>query len=154
MPCHPGRTYPLNDDGTSKLEADNTVEVKAVDKAGNESDAGSRDWSADTSIPKVTVTAPGGPGQSVVRVSGTSATFAFTVEDGAAPEAARTGCRLDGAAWKECNRTGETFDGLAEGTHVFKAHALDFFGNMSPTVSRRVIVDRTGPVLRLRKRLS
>jgi hypothetical protein len=147
VPCHPGRTYPLNDDGTSKLDAENSIEVKAVDKAGNESDAGSAGWDADTSIPKVTITAPGGPGQSVVRVGGTSATFAFTVEDGDAPAAARTGCRLDGAAWKECNRAGETFNGLDEGTHVFKAHALDFFGNMSPTVSRRVIVDRTGPAI-------
>ena len=148
VPCHPGRTYPLNDDGTSKLGADNTIEVKAVDKAGNETSGARRvNWSADASIPNVTITAPGGAGQSVVRQGGSSATFAFTVEDGSAPEAARTGCRLDGAAWKECNRAGETFTGLAEGVHVFKAHARDMYGNMSPTAIRRVVVDRTGPAI-------
>ena len=147
-PCHPGRTYPLNDDGTSKLAAGNTIEVKAVDLAGNETaDARSVSWSADTSIPAVTITAPGGAGRPVVRQRGSSATFAFTVQDGDAPEAARTGCRLDGAAWKECDRGGETFTGLAEGVHVFKAHARDAYGNMSPTAIRRVVVDRTGPAI-------
>jgi hypothetical protein len=145
-PCRPGRTYPLNDDGTSKLQTANTVDVKAVDKAGNETaTAGRRDWNADTTIPRVTITAPGGPDQAVVRQSSTSATFRLTVTDGAAPGAAQTGCRLDGAVWKQCNADGETFTGLAEGTHVFKAHARDVFGNMSPTAIRRVVVDRTGP---------
>ena len=147
-PCHPGRTYPLDDDGTSKLAAGNTIEVKAVDKAGNEtSGARSVSWSADTSIPAVTITAPGGAGQPVVRERGSSATFAFTVQDGDSPAAARTGCRLDGAGWKECDRAGETFSGLAEGVHVFKAHARDAYGNMSPTAIRRVVVDRTGPAI-------
>jgi hypothetical protein len=146
--CHPGRTYPLNNDGTSKLRDANTIEVKAVDKAGNESaSAGQRNWNADTSIPKVTITAPGAPGATVVRQQSTSATFRLAVQDGDAPTVAQTGCRLDGAVWKLCNRDGETFNGLAEGTHVFKAHARDAFGNMSPTAIRRVIVDRTGPTI-------
>jgi hypothetical protein len=47
----PRPQYPLNDDGTSKLRDANTIEVKAVDRAGNETEsAGRRNWNADTSI--------------------------------------------------------------------------------------------------------
>jgi hypothetical protein len=150
-PCRPGRTYPLNADGTSKLETANTVRVKAVDKAGNESaDARELSWAADTAIPRVTITAPGAAGQAVVRQQETTATFRYSVQDTAIAgvPAAETGCRLDGQDWKApCDPAGETYNGLAEGAHVFKVHAKDFFGNMSPTVSRRVIVDRTGPAI-------
>ena len=143
--CHPGRTYPLNDNGSSKLRnGSNTIEVKAVDKAGNETGtAGQHGWLADTSIPKVTITAPGGTEQAVVR-QGPRATFTYDVDDATA----ETGCRLDGRPWKKgCKADGETFNGLAEGAHVFKVHARDAYGNMSPTAIRRIIVDTTRPVV-------
>jgi hypothetical protein len=151
-PCRPGHTFPLNADGTSRLrEGRNDLEVKVIDKAGNDTTgATALTWNADTSIPRVTITAPGGAGEDVVRQRETTATFRHSVQDTAVPGAAapETGCRLDGQEWKApCNPAGETYTGLAEGAHVFKAHARDFFGNMSPTVSRRLVVDRTGPAI-------
>jgi hypothetical protein len=151
-PCHPGRTYPLNADGSSQLEeGPNDLEVKAIDKAGNETTGAAQfPWNADTSIPRVAITAPGAAGQAVVRQQDTTATFRYSVQDTAVPgaPAPETGCRLDGQDWKKpCNPLGETYNGLSEGAHVFKVHARDFFGNMSPTASRRVVVDRTGPVI-------
>ena len=90
-PCHPGRTYRSTTTGRrssrpatrSRSRRSTWPETRPPTRAAS---AGAR----DTSIPAVTITAPGGAGRPVVRQRGSSATFAFTVQDGDAPEAART----------------------------------------------------------------
>jgi hypothetical protein len=146
--CTPGRTYPLKEDGTSQLrDAGNVLQIKAVDRAGNESAvAGELTWDADTTIPvvKIASTPEGSP--ELVRIGAGDVSFATTAEDAGPGGAPRIGCRLNGQPWQSpCPAVTPPYTDLPSGTHVFTAHAIDHYGNHSATVKRKIVVDKQGP---------
>jgi hypothetical protein len=158
-PCNPGRTYPLKADGTSQLkdqaQGHNVLQVKAVDPAGNQSDvAAELVWDAETTIPVVSV-ASTPAGTPDVRVRGGKVTLTPTVADAGPGGTPSVGCRMNGQEWQyPCPAEvayGATdpvpTEPLPTGTHVFKAHAIDAYGNHSATTSYKVIVDDQGPAV-------
>jgi hypothetical protein len=64
-------------------------------------------------------------------VSTDTATFTFT-----SPEGGGFQCRLDDSEWGGCSSP-KTYDGLADGTHVFEVRALNKAGHPDPTPSTR-----------------
>ncbi|HMJ04330.1 MAG TPA: hypothetical protein VK506_15425 [Conexibacter sp.] len=99
-----------------------TLSVRAVDEAGNVSDATYFSWRIDTQAPpKPSITQkPTNPS------SASSATFAFRdSERGVGFE-----CRLDRGTWTVCTSP-TTYTGLANGRHTFSVRAVDAAGNRS-----------------------
>jgi hypothetical protein len=72
----------------------------------------------------------------------TSATFAFTDDDGTVSFR----CRLDGGAFALCTSP-ITYDGLGEGSHTFRVKAVDPAGNESTVTSYSWYIDLTNPVV-------
>lgn len=66
-----------------------------------------------------------------------TATFAFT-----SPEGGGFQCRLDDGEWGACESP-ITYDGLADGSHVFKVRALNKAGHPDPTPSTRTFTVAT-----------
>lgn len=64
-------------------------------------------------------------------VSTGSVTFTFT-----SPEGGGFQCRLDDSEWGGCSSP-KTYDGLADGTHIFEVRALNKAGHPDPTPSSR-----------------
>lgn len=65
-------------------------------------------------------------------VSTDSVAFTFT-----SPEGGGFQCRLDDSEWGGCSSP-KTYDGLADGTHVFEVRALNKAGHPDPTPSSRI----------------
>ncbi|MEA2249039.1 MAG: hypothetical protein QOH46_3568 [Solirubrobacteraceae bacterium] len=153
-PCNPGRTYPLTENGTSQLidqkDGDNKLLVKAVDRAGNASAPAELLWKAETTIPVVNIAStPAGTAEFVRTRGVTPVTFTTAVVDGGPGGAPSINCRLNGEAWRNgCADITPEYANLPSGTHVFKAHAIDHYGNHSVTASRKVVVDTQGPAVR------
>ena len=79
----------------------------------------------DTDAPSVQITdQPSDPTEE------TSATFQFEASENGVSFA----CQLDGGAFQACS-PGQTYDGLAPGSHVFAVRATDTAGNTGPTES-------------------
>jgi hypothetical protein len=76
-------------------------------------------WTIDTTAPQTTITSgPTSP------TNQTSATFTFTSSDAGSSFQ----CRLDGAAFAACT-SGQSYTGLAPGSHDFEVRATDPAGN-------------------------
>ncbi|MDX6724237.1 MAG: hypothetical protein QOD73_2641 [Solirubrobacteraceae bacterium] len=153
-PCNAGRTFPLKGDRTSQLtdqkDGSNALRVKAVDRAGNESDiAAELVWNAETTIPVVNVASDPAGTPELVRIRGgqdARVALSTTVADSGPGGTPAVACRLNGEAWRnDCLAGPAAYTNLPSGTHVFKAHAIDHYGNHSATTSRKVVVDTQGP---------
>lgn len=97
-----------------------TLQVTAIDLAGNLSQTASWSWTVDTVAPVVTImSGPDDP------TSETSATFEFEAVD-ATPVAVT--CSLDAAPPSPCESPVTYFD-LAPGTHTFAVETVDAAGN-------------------------
>lgn len=116
----------------SELEGLQTVLVRAVDKAGNASEA-QTDLVLDFTAPQVTFTRQP-PALSQQR----SAVFEFQSD-----ESARFSCALDGAAPVPC-LSSASYEGLADGEHRFSLAARDEVGNAT-TLEAVFVVDATVP---------
>jgi hypothetical protein len=105
-----------------------TIEVRAVDRAGNNDAApATRTWTVDATPPETTIlTGPAGV------VASTSATFEFRSDE---PDASFQ-CRLDGSSFAACSSPHQV-TGLAPGSHTFEARAIDAAGNVDPTPAGR-----------------
>ena len=127
-----GRAAPPDHDGTY------TLEVRAVDKAGNvgEDTVGFR---VDNTPPALRFTAAP---PDVVKTR--DATFAFEAPD-ASPVNVR--CKLDDGPLATC-ASPHVLRGLAEGPHVFTVHAADVVGNES-SISRTFVVDAVRPTVEI-----
>lgn len=114
-----------------------TFRVRATDAAGNtDPTPAERSWTIDTDPPDTEITS--GP-PSFVTVAKASLTFR-------SPEAGTTfQCSLDGAAFATCSSP-KQYENLGDGTHRFRARALDEAGNPDPTPPERAwTVDARGP---------
>ena len=113
-------------DFSGLADGPHSLSVKAVDAAGNTSDAGSASWTVDTSGPTVDVT--GAP-------SGTDTTGAASIslssENGATFE-----CKVDNGAWATCSSP-VALSNLSDGAHSISVRATDAAGNTGATVTKR-----------------
>lgn len=107
-----------------------TIDVRAVDPAGNEDTApATRSWNVDTAAPDTTITS--GPPEGGDVPAG-EVVFEFT-----SPEAgASFECRLDQGAWTACG-TPQSIGTPAAGPHTFEVRALDALGNADATPAAR-----------------
>ncbi|MBK8294351.1 MAG: hypothetical protein IPK93_06120 [Solirubrobacterales bacterium] len=129
---------------TSPVLADgpHTLEVRAVDRAGNEDPAPvSRSWIVDTVAPTTAITA--GPAASSLLTT-TAANFEF-----AASETSTLHVKMDGQSWRDCDSsTAQAYQGLADGGHTFMVRATDEAGNVETSPpSRTWSIDATAPVV-------
>jgi hypothetical protein len=115
---------------------DHTVEVRAVDPAGNiDPTPASYSWTVDLSAPETTIASgPGSP------TNTTSASFTFS-----ANEAGSTfDCQLDGGGFAACSSP-TAYAGLASGVHTFEVRATDPAGNTDLTPATHSWTLDTGP---------
>ncbi|MBL8916117.1 MAG: OmpA family protein [Archangium sp.] len=114
-----------------------TFRARAVDAAGNiDPTPASFTWNVDVTAPDTTFTATP-PAAS----ASSNASFSFTsTEAGSTFE-----CSLDGAAFTVCT-TPRALSGLTDGSHTFRARAIDPSGNVDATpASFTWTVDTTAP---------
>ncbi len=134
----PGSTFVCSLDGSPFAACSSTAHysglepgahsfsVRATDPAGN-SDATptSRSWTIDVAAPETVIdSGPADP------TNTTSASFELSADEAAVFE-----CRLDGGSFGACTSQ-KSYEGLAEGTHVFDVRAIDAAGNADPTPAR------------------
>jgi hypothetical protein len=128
-PCASGVTY------SSLSEGAHTFGVRAVDALLNKSAVTSYTWTLDTTPPPPPViTGPANPSNS------SSATFGFTDQD----PAVSFHCNLDAHGFPTCSNP-QTYTGLADGTHVLNARAVDAAGNESSVSSYTWAIDTKPP---------
>jgi hypothetical protein len=160
-PCKAGRTFPLDAQGQPTLaDGEHTLTVKAVDRAGNVSDASAAfAFQADAVFPTVEVTSPASD-----VTENPAVTVGFRVVPAAGQpsgEPAVFGCRVDDRPFRTCGKTdaagtpiasptGEVsvdFSGQPDALHTIQIRAQDVHGNIGPTITKRISVDTTGPTV-------
>ena len=100
-------------------EGTHTLEVFAVDDGGNvDASAASFTWLTDLNVPSVTIDGP-----PAVSRSGT-AEISFTASDGNGAGVQEVICAIDDEQFDVCTSP-LTFTDLAEGSHLFRAQAID-----------------------------
>lgn len=136
VPCDTPYTSPALADGS------HTLEVAAIDRAGNVDPAPvSRTWIVDTA-PPTTVISDGPAAGSLLKSS--AAEFEF-----AASESSALQCKMDDQSWRDCDSsTGQEYQGLSDGPHTFRVRATDDAGNVEASPpSRSWAIDATSPVV-------
>jgi hypothetical protein len=109
-------------------EGAHTFRVRATDSAANtDPTPATRSFTVDTTPPNTSITS--GP-SGTIHVH--NANFGF-----GSPEAgSHFQCRMDGAAFAGCTSP-KAYSGLANGTHTFRARAIDKAGNVDSTPASR-----------------
>ncbi len=132
---------------TGLADGSHTVEVRAVDRAGNVEDSpSSASWSVDSTKPVVSLsddlTLTGGA------TAADHAEFTFSVTPGGSD----LSCRLIApgqtpgvVAWTACSSP-RAYTGLADGSYQFQVKAVNDLGTESDVVSRSWSIDTVAPV--------
>ncbi|MBX3019337.1 MAG: hypothetical protein KF767_15735 [Bdellovibrionaceae bacterium] len=138
--CSNIKSYTNIADGTHKFE------VKAKDRAGNESSVVSHSYTIDTQKPVVTITkTPASLTNSNV------APFEFIATDAGGGTIARIECQVDGGGYGTCTSP-KTYSNVVDGSHLFQVRAYDDVGNVSDVKSYQWVVDTQGPEINILKR--
>ncbi|MCE9576359.1 MAG: cell envelope biogenesis protein OmpA, partial [Deltaproteobacteria bacterium] len=113
------------------------ITVRVTDAAGNSAATAPRTFTIDTAPPTTTlVTTP--PSLATVN----NATFTY-----AASEIGTFECKLDAGAFTGCASSGQSYTGLAEGSHTFQVRATDAPGNVDATPATYTwLVDTVPPL--------
>ncbi|MGB7685840.1 MAG: Ig-like domain-containing protein, partial [Solirubrobacterales bacterium] len=133
-PCSgPG---PTQTPSAALSDGDHTLQVRAVDRAGNvDVTAATRSFAVITTAPQTRLlSAPTGP------IAVASQTFKYEADQSASFE-----CRLDEAAFAPCPASGLSTTGLSEGEHSFEVRALNAATTLDPTPAARHFVVDTSP---------
>jgi large repetitive protein len=132
-------TSPKNFSGLAA--GSHTFAVRAVDQAGNlDPTPDTFTWTVDATAPDTTISS--GPTDPT---ASTSATFAFTGDDGSGSGVAGFQCSLDGSGFTACTSPA-SYSGLGDGLHTFAVRAVDQAGNVDPSPdSLTWTVDATPP---------
>ena len=117
-------------------EGPHTFSVRARDLAGNVSSPASFTWVVDLTAPSTTIqTAP------PAYTTSNSATFTFVGSEGGTCL-----CQLDWVGnFESCSPSGQTYSGLAQGSHTFRVEETDAAGNTGSPTSYSWAVDTTAP---------
>ena len=137
--CNSSRTY------ADLLDGAHSLEVKAIDKAGNTDASPAKfDWTIDTTAPTTTIDSS----PSALTASA-DAEFTFSGNDGSGSGVASFECRRDGGAWDIC-ASPHSYTGLDDGSHTFEVRAVDQAGNAeAPPVAVTWTVDTAAPTTTL-----
>ena len=120
--CSSPKTY------SGLVEGAHTFRVRATDSASNtDPTPATRSFTVDTTPPNTTITS--GP-SGTIHVH--NASFGFTSSEAGS----HFQCRLDGAAFAAC-ASPKSYSGDANGSHTFRARAIDKAGNVDPTPAVR-----------------
>lgn len=123
---------------TATMDGTHSLDVRAIDPAGNVGDPTGAGWLLDTVRPVVTITGPIGP-----EINDPTPRLAFTVsEQGASLE-----CTVDGSPTPTC-LSGTALGPLADGPHTIGVRAVDAAGNVGSATST-LAVDTVAPVVSL-----
>lgn len=106
-----------------------TLQVKAIDSAGNTSAIQSASWTVDTAAPTVSFSS-----SPSALTSSTSANFVFAGVDTGGSGVASYQCSLDSAAFATCTSP-QSLSGLSAASHTFAVRALDVAGNQGTAVT-------------------
>ncbi|MBS2939742.1 Ig-like domain repeat protein [Nocardioides sp. J2M5] len=123
-------------------DGDYRFEVRATDRAGNQGDATSSDFSIDTSGPAVSWTTT----PDALTIVATP-TFAWSTEDA---DVASYSCRLsrpvgEPAPWESCDPTDGPLTRLGDGDWRYEVKAVDDLGNEGARASYDFTVDTAAP---------
>lgn len=115
--------------GSFPTDGDYTVQVRAVDVAGNASGTTARQTTATFTIDTIPPPAPVFKKIDTTSGHGRNAHFEYTdSEQGVTFE-----CRLDGGGYLDCGPArAHNYHGLSDGAHTFCVRAVDKAGNASP----------------------
>ena len=129
-PC----TSPFTASGLA--DGTHTLQMRAVDAAGNASGVVTSTWTVDTAAPA----APTVDNRPVSPTSQATASLTLTpAEQGNTFE-----CQIDGSGWAPCTSP-VALSGLSNGSHVVNVRALDAAGNASTPVNVTWTVDTVAP---------
>lgn len=116
-------TCPANYTTDALSDGEHTLEVRAVDPAGNaDATPATHTWTIETTPETILVSTPDNP------TSDVTGNFEFDSDDASATFE----CNLDGGGFAECPAT-YTTPTLALGTHTLEVRAIDALGNTDPT---------------------
>ena len=120
-----------------------TVQAKAIDRAGNESEIESFSWATVGGVPETTI----GSDNVGSSTSRRSASFSFS----SSHALATFSCKLDDGAWAACTSI-KTHAGLSLGAHTFSVRAANEVGTVdqSPATRSWTVVAADGPETTLR----
>jgi hypothetical protein len=122
---------------TGLSDGSHTIDIYAVDPAGNASGVSRANFVVSATAPTVSLSSVP---PSVITSS--TATVGFTVDD----DDAAAWCSLDGAAPVVCTAPA-TFDNLADGRHTVAVYAVNGGGVRGGTVTTAFIVDTVAPTV-------
>jgi hypothetical protein len=108
-------------------DGSHTLQVRATSAAGlSDATPASLTWVVDAAAPDTTITAQ------PPAVSGSSASFSFSGNDGSGTGVAGFECRLDSGTWAACTSP-QNLASLSDGSHTFSVRARDNAGNTDAT---------------------
>lgn len=120
-----------------------SVQIRAIDNAGNVGNATTYSWTIDTTAPSITLSST-----PAVLTSSTSASFSFSATDSGGGSIASYSCKLDSSSYTLCTSP-QTYSGLSAGTHQFYVTATDSVGNTSTPATYSWTIDTTAPSVTL-----
>lgn len=116
-----------------------TVSVKALDSAGNLSNAQTYSWLIDVTAPTTSLAS-----HPSSITNATTASFSFSGADTGGAGVASYQCSLDGGSYATCTSP-SAYSSLAAGSHSFAVKAVDAAGNLGSLASFTWTVDLTLP---------
>ncbi|WP_301340574.1 MULTISPECIES: Ig-like domain-containing protein [Myxococcus] len=119
-----------------------TLEVRAVDRAGNQSPEDTHPWTVDLVAPDTEFT------DALPEVTSQNVPFAFGSDD---TDVVRFECSLDSAPFATCTSPFTPVTPPVDGTHTLQVRAVDEAGNVDPTPAMHTwVVDTDGPPATIR----
>ncbi|MBD3916746.1 Ig-like domain repeat protein [Nocardioides hwasunensis] len=127
------------------VDGEYTLDIRAVDAAGNTGPMTSRSFTVDTVAPVSRVV-----GANSGTVVGSSVSFQFVTDDEAAGTELQ--CRLlaqgdTTTQFAPCTSGQASYGALADGTYTFEVRAVDAAGNVGPVVRRSFVVNVGRPTI-------
>ena len=132
-------TSPLSLSGLS--QGAHSLDIRAVDLAGNFSSVSSINWTLDSLVPTLTVSSQPSA------VDNTS-DFSFSADDGAGSGIDKIECQTDGGGYSTCTSP-LSLSGLSQGAHSLDIRAVDLAGNASSVSSINWTLDSIDPIITL-----
>ena len=123
---------------TGLPDGSHTLAVRAIDLAGNVDPTPASTTFVTAGTPAQDTTPPDTTIAGAI-VTGSHARLTFSSNDAGA----HFQCQLDGGAFAACTSPVD-YNGLPDGTHTFRARAIDGAGNVDPTPATRTFTTLTG----------
>ncbi len=121
------------------VQGPHTIDVRAIDSAGNIGTATSVSWTVDLTGPTSTLTSIPS-----ALTSSTSASFTFTANDTGGGSVSSIECSADNATFAACNSP-IALSSLTAGAHTFRVRAIDTAGNIGTEITHGWTIDQTAP---------